>query len=817
MSGENFCVKVPKDLIWLAMAARGEFNPYINAIFTIEAQKAGVQCKAFAAANAYADIGMRLYSQLNQHVLTEERYDEYLNAFVWGTDEQVFEKLEDLAQDLWHLRMAVHPSKSHAERLLVGLLGHNHEKVRDRAIMSLCSYYDSTDWELREPFVPLITTVGQSIIVSQYVDEDLEGEQVMFLIHSPVARKDSPRYVLSYHQPEVKKTDKGTLLKVDLGTFLKCGFYDWRFVVFRDGGLEPVYTAVKDADGRPSATGELSVLQGRFIAHPAKVRDLQIHEIFIDFQDAEYDLTSGEYTKRGSFTTVRKSLQERYTSGINCLYLMGALERDNGLQLENTMASPFAVTCRQSPCKMLGGDNEFRSLMSEAKTVGTKILVDCLARVSSTHYHRRYKGEEFFVMNETGKLVVCYGTDGRAIRYDDTVLLNYRKASVWNLLVDDTVSFAKKYSVDGVHLDNAHAWPQILVRNETEMFRKDPDGGYHFTTQEIFDGMVVQRNEFFGYWQSTARHKYANPMFFKLCKELWKNFPDFIIVADVWSGSGLEDRVPSIPRSGPIPRLYQLPVKLASIFGKRLHKNGQIEPIEKRDVSILKTWYEERKKQLPEGAIVIQSSSGNSLPYPALLYGRGAWPAADVLLLMPDIPMTFIGEQDGHVYRTPITHVYTQQANQDASADFRAGSSTNLQQDVAVATNVPQIESAASLSVLSNISDVIRKQNEYIQQMGPEMGFDLTRIKAHYHHRRSLRHEKAVLRYGELVPLLVRHEHGWHKQVLAFARHLKEETAVIVINFNEHDVKGNLDLKNLAAHLAPDASVFSFGVWRAGD
>ena len=811
LSGENRCVKLPTPLILLAVKARGEFNPYINAIMTMQLQQAGVRVKAFPSAAAYSDTGLRLLAKLDEHILTEQRYDSYLQDFVWGSDEQAFARLDELAEDLWHLRMAVHPSSVNAERLLVGLLGHRHEPVRDRAVMGLCSYYDSTDWELKEPFIPVIATVGHDLVVQCTINQSIEPQTIVFMMHSPVARKHSPRYVLSYHRPEVKRTDKGTLLTADLGTFLKCGFYDWRFAVFRENGLKPLTIHTQGSDSE-------KVLQGRFIVHPGDVRNLQIHEIFIDLQDAVFDLETDDLKRRGNFETVRRSIQERYASGVNCLYLMGALERDNGLQGENQKASPFAVTCRQSPCQMLGGEKDFRSLLREAKVVGMKILVDCLARVSSTHYHRRYKGEELYVMGENGRLEVCYGTDGRAIRFDDTILLNYRKSSAWNLLVNDVLSFVQKYKVDGIHLDNAHAWPQIMVRNETEMYRQDPDGQYHFTTQEIFDGKVVLRNEFFGFWQSSARYRYANPLFFKLCKELWKQFPDFVIVADVWSGSGLEDRVPCIPRSGPIPRLYQLPVKLASLFGKRLHKNGHVESIERRDVSILKTWYEERKRTLPEGAIVIQSSSGHSLPYPALIYGKGTWAATDVLLLMPDIPMTFIGEQDGQVYRTPITQVYTQQANQDAEVILRTGSSTNLSADSnSVPSNVPQVESAASLSVLSSYSDVVKKQEDFIQQIGPNMGFDLTKIKAHYHYRRSLRHEKAVLRYGELVPLVVKHDHGWHKQVLAFARTLKDETAIIVINFNEHSIKGSLDLRNLATALPSEVVVFSLGIWSEPD
>jgi len=55
--------------------------------------------------------------------------------------------------------------------------------------------------------------------------------------------------------------------------------------------------------------------------------------------------------------------------------------------------------------------------------------------------------------------------------------------------------------------------------------------------------------------------------------------------------------------------------------------------------------------QVPEGTIMIQSSTANSWPYPAYLFGRGTWAAVDVLYLMPDIPMTFNLEVNGEVYK----------------------------------------------------------------------------------------------------------------------------------------------------------------------
>ena len=68
------------------------------------------------------------------------------------------------------------------------------------------------------------------------------------------------------------------------------------------------------------------------------------------------------------------------------------------------------------------------------------------------------------------------------------------------------------------------------------------------------------------------------------------------------------------------------------------------------NVIAIKKWYNETRKFLPEGTILLQSSTAHSLPYPAHLYGRGTWAAIDILYLMPDIPITFMGEIDGEVY-----------------------------------------------------------------------------------------------------------------------------------------------------------------------
>lgn len=78
------------------------------------------------------------------------------------------------------------------------------------------------------------------------------------------------------------------------------------------------------------------------------------------------------------------------------------------------------------------------------------------------------------------------------------------------------------------------------------------------------------------------------------------------------------------------------------------------------------------------------------------------------------------------------------------------------------------------------------KEERFKSQIGPAAGFDLSKISSHYEHRRRLRREKMVLRYGEYVPLNAKKDDtNLEERVLAFARYSLQETAIIATNVND--------------------------------
>lgn len=234
------------------------------------------------------------------------------------------------------------------------------------------------------------------------------------------------------------------------------------------------------------------------------------------------------------------------------------------------------------------------------------------------------------------------------------------------------------------------------------------------------------------------------------------------------SATGFEGRELNIIKSGPVPRVYSLPYALSSIFGIKLHPDGAITQCEKKNANVFRSWYENMRKNQPLGSLVVQSTTSHSWPYPALLYKRGTWAAIDLIFFFPDIPMTFIGEQDGHAFRTKTTNIFTKVVVKDKesekekklkrieTADLRdenlnkhkrglkaeikeaakmfAGDQNEILQARAVLEkrdvvgNMIKVASGVSISELA-AQHIHQAETSLQMEIGPHFGFDLKKIR----------------------------------------------------------------------------------------
>lgn len=198
------------------------------------------------------------------------------------------------------------------------------------------------------------------------------------------------------------------------------------------------------------------------------MRDHSFHEVKIDYQDARVDKGTNHYIQRGTFNDVANAVPKYAQQGVSALYLMGTLERDNypltnqysdRTEYRKDDASALATIDRSRPNKMLGGEQGLANVMRAAKQNRVKVIVDSLARISSSRHHRKYTDLLLNYLDEDGRRHICYGTDGQAQKFEDTAMLNYRKLESWELLIDEILQYTQKFEIDGIHMDNGQAWP----------------------------------------------------------------------------------------------------------------------------------------------------------------------------------------------------------------------------------------------------------------------------------------------------------------------------------------------------------------------
>ncbi len=540
------------------------------------------------------------------------------------------------------------------ELIYVSLLGHHCSAVREAAVVDLNVLYDGHTLQASEALPVTIADTGVApafdiqlahSIRTAFDASVFENRRVVLRMYGPHA-EDS---VVSTWKEFKLTASEYCNIKCDLPPFPRPGFYDW--VIAESGS-----TIIASLDD--SYTESHRKLRGRFIVQPAKARQSVIMEMPVDEVGAVWDEKTGQLRTRGTFDAVSRKLQMVKAQGVTAVYMMGALERPSG---EKFLSSPLTVVDRQCPAEILGGEQEFQNVVKEISQLGMTPIIDALDRVSRNRMHRKYKSLTIETLDKRGIPLRHPGTDGQQNQWEDTALLNYRRVDTWKLFLDEVRMMANKYGVRGIRLDNAQSFPPIMAPNVEELLRVDTDGQPHYSLDEVFFGAVVKASNEHGYWTSDSciDRNYPNPFIVQLCKEMWKSYPDFLIIAEAHF-----HREASLLSSGAITHSVRIPQIIASISGNSFRRDGSVGQVpdgKRSSARTLTRLYRNDKVWLPRNPIMINCTCTHSSPYPGVLYGRRAWLAVDMLSMLPDVPMVLYGEERGRAYRINMATVSSEE------------------------------------------------------------------------------------------------------------------------------------------------------------
>ena len=751
---------------------------------------------------------LKLFSVEKFKPFTKEAYLSYVDKFVKENNDQEVNQIieKDLKEQIKYFTdNNDQTSLFYIEKLLIQLIGHYDAKIRKKAVILLNILYDGHTFQLYEPFNPEIKLLKDDFRIEIEYKETPDGDEEktnfnFFLFLS------TPYRTFFVLPDKIENEDK---MIFNFGKFKYCGYYD--FVLIRADNLRPKLET-----------------KGRYIVQNNEITTLNLHSIMIDSfvnntkegsskgsvnNSASKDKKSSKNARKNSnsssktnlantlnntngFNNITDHIKKYSKQGINALYLIGVLDRDNTL----ASSSPYSLIDRSEINKSFGTEKDFLNLIKESERNNIKIFLDSLSRISSSHFHRKYKNLLLNYTDKQGKVQILYGAQGISLNYEDNMILNYRDIDAWNLLISDTLALCRKYNISGVHLDNAQLWPIINSIDFDEMFREeiDEDKSRRYTNYEIMNGKIVLPNEECGFWnafdiENLSEDIYPNPLFIKLTKSIWEYFPDFIFIGE-FNDKNLKytNRQFILSKSGLIPKIYILPEVFSHLYEINLGIDPLMSFMKKSSINhMLRAYNEYFNKNMPLNTQCIISSGNDIWPYPNLLFGNGALPYITALFTMNYIPMTFMDEIHGELKRNfPYSYFESSKIKKDNS-QRRPNSNTKDNQEMIDKSEI--MNSIICRYNINEIENILIKQNSY-DNNNKNLNVNSFLIKNHYEQMRLLRKNHKSLLYGKLH--FLKNENS---KILSFSRIDFEdnEIAIIAINFGNTAVCVDIDFNSM--------------------
>ena len=283
-------------------------------------------------------ITNKKFSQFN-----EEKYLSYVDRILKKDNDETNNIIDnDLIEQIkYFIDSNEKTSLFYLEKFLIQLLGHSDKVIRSKATKLLNVFYDGHILQLYQPFIPVIKYLNEDFDIEINFDENENDsyENYFLFVSTPVR--------IFYIKYDKHNFGEDNNLVFNLGKFKFCGYYDY-VLINKDNLKQKIET------------------KGRYIVQNNDIKYLNCHTLFVDIHNSSLD-TSGKLKKQSSYKDVLNSINYFSKIGVNCLNLVGVLERDVYLNKTDATISPMAAINRSKISSSLGTDSEFKQIVEEGK------------------------------------------------------------------------------------------------------------------------------------------------------------------------------------------------------------------------------------------------------------------------------------------------------------------------------------------------------------------------------------------------------------------------------------------------------------------
>ncbi|CAI2359153.1 unnamed protein product [Moneuplotes crassus] len=660
----------------------------------------------------------------SKKVFSQQNYLDYVEYFGQvkssseGQDEALSNQLQMLKDDICDLILGfIEDGKDLAEELLIQLIAHANQTVRSEAIKYLNCLYDETIWKIEIPTTTEVKLTGEKIIVK--FTPSIDSTAYYISLNFPNGSKTD----ISWHRI-TENAEAGKEIVLDLGTFEKCGFYDYKIVRLNANNIE-------------------NVQSHRFIVHNEFIKHANFHEIVVDLFKATKDLYTGALTSRGNLRKVRDHLNYFTERGIDALHVSGIHKRAHD--------DPYSIASRTKIEDCIGGEEEFKQTLAEMHGKEIKLIVDYFDRVGSVNISKKYRELLNNHIDEKNYFTVCHGTSGKSnFSYSNSSILNYRKKKAWDLLIGEAVEFVTKYNIDGLSLDNCDLWPSLKLIDYEEMYGIDADGQPKYTADEILSGHVIDSHKDLLLWGDCG--ECPNPILIKLMKTLWKHFPNLMVIGECWK----EGSEKIVELSGVVPRSHAMVKNITEdILTRSAGKKANFDHFKYND---------EFMKDSCKGSILLQSTFVHSSHSLMKSFHNSYLTILDTLFFHEVVPITMHEEIEGKDSETEMFIQYFRPDFREMHASYH--------------------HTKAKIPEETKILSEEEQELKHIEEQKSREQFSKNIVKR-LKRARELRSEKISLRNGVNVALKCVNQFGDVKTVLAYARYTDSQVAIIISNFED--------------------------------